>query len=210
MTGTLFPSPIVAILRGRSAQRLCEAAELLYESGVRVIELTLTTPGALPALTDLRGRLPGDVVLGMGSVLTERDVEVSVAAGAGCLFTPTCRPNVIEVAGEHAVPIVAGAATPTEIYDAYASGASAVKVFPAAQLGGPGYLRAVRGPLPDVPLVPTGGVGVEDVDGYLAAGAVAVGLGGPLVGDALEPDGDLEALAQRARAAVAAAGAVRA
>ncbi|GAB2961686.1 2-dehydro-3-deoxy-phosphogluconate aldolase [Amycolatopsis acidiphila] len=204
----MFPRPeVIAILRAASADRFREVAELLYETGVRVIELTLTTPGAVDALADLRARLPGDVVLGMGTVLTEADVEVSVAAGAGCLFTPTCRPNVIEVAGDRGVPIVAGAATPTEIYDAYAAGASAVKVFPAAQLGGPGFLRAIRAPLPAPPLVPTGGVEISDVGEYFAAGAAAVGLGSPLLGDALQ-DGGLGALADRVRVALAARDAV--
>ncbi|MFF5988456.1 MULTISPECIES: bifunctional 4-hydroxy-2-oxoglutarate aldolase/2-dehydro-3-deoxy-phosphogluconate aldolase [Prauserella] len=210
MSAPLFGRPeVIAILRAASADRVPEVAELVYRAGVRVIELTLTTPEAAAALAELRERLPDDAVLGMGSVRTELDVEVSVDAGAQCLFTPTCRPDVIELAVDRGVPIVSGAATPTEIYDAHAAGAAAVKVFPAAHLGGPGFLRAVRGPLPDVPLVPTGGVDVDDVGAYLAAGAAAVGLGGELLGDALR-GGDLDALAARVRTALAARDAVAA
>jgi 2-dehydro-3-deoxyphosphogluconate aldolase/(4S)-4-hydroxy-2-oxoglutarate aldolase len=203
-TGSLFPDPpVIAILRGRSAGRFGAVTEVLCEAGVRVVELTLTTPGALEALAGIRAQVPADIVLGMGSVLTKEDVDASVHAGAQCLFTPTYLPEVVARAVEVGVPIVAGAATPTEIFNAYASGASAVKVFPASQLGGPQYLRAVRAPLPEVPLVPTGGVGVRDVAAYLAAGAAAVGLGGPLLGDALDDGGDLHELAARAREVVA-------
>ncbi|MCW2946694.1 MAG: 2-dehydro-3-deoxyphosphogluconate aldolase [Actinoallomurus sp.] len=217
MTGTeaarslVFPDPpIIAILRAGSAHRFGAAAEVLCEAGIRVVELTLTTPGALEALAGVRDRVPADVVLGMGSVLTTEDVDASLHAGAQCLFTPMYRPDVIARAVGLGIPIVAGAATPTEIFNAYESGASAVKVFPASQLGGPGYLRAVRAPLPAIPLLPTGGIGVHDVGAYLRAGAAAVGLGGPLLGDALKDGGDLEALAARTREVVASSKAAKA
>jgi 2-dehydro-3-deoxyphosphogluconate aldolase / (4S)-4-hydroxy-2-oxoglutarate aldolase len=101
--------------------------------------------------------------------------------------------------------VVPGGLTPTEVAAAWAAGATAVKVFPVSAVGGPAYVKAVRAPLPEVPLVPTGGIGVDDIGAYLAAGAAAVGLGSPLLGDAGEPGGDLDALADRARRAVAAA-----
>jgi 2-dehydro-3-deoxyphosphogluconate aldolase / (4S)-4-hydroxy-2-oxoglutarate aldolase len=101
--------------------------------------------------------------------------------------------------------VVPGALTPTEIAAAWGAGATAVKVFPVSAVGGPAYLKAVRAPLPEVPLVPTGGVGIDDIAAYLAAGAAAVGIGSPLLGDAGDPGGDLVALGERARRAVAAA-----
>jgi 2-dehydro-3-deoxyphosphogluconate aldolase/(4S)-4-hydroxy-2-oxoglutarate aldolase len=111
---------------------------------------------------------------------------------------------VIEAALRRGIASYPGALTPTEIHTAWSAGASAVKLFPAGSLG-PGHLKAVRAPLPDIPLVPTGGIGIDTVGSWLDAGAHAVGLGGPLIGDALAPDGDLSALALRARAVCAAA-----
>ena len=129
-----------------------------------------------------------------------------MGAGAAYLVAPDFRPEVVAWAVERGVPAVPGALTPTEIAAAWAAGATAVKVFPVSAAGGPAYLKAVRAPLPEVPLVPTGGVGLGDIGAYLAAVAAAVGIGAPLLGDAGDPGGDLGALAGRARRAVAAAG----
>ena len=131
--------------------------------------------------------------------------ERAVGAGGTYLIAPDFRPEVVSWAVEREVPVVPGALTPTEIAAAWEAGATAVKVFPVSAVGGPAYLKAVRAPLREVPLVPTGGVGVDDIGAYLAAGAVAVGIGSPLLGDAGEPGGDLYALGERARRAVAAA-----
>src|SRR5439155_13229904 len=120
------------------------------------------------------------------------------------VVSPSVEPEVIAAALRHRIASYPGAFTPTEITAAWKAGASAVKLFPAGQLG-PGYLKDVRAPLPDIPVVPTGGIDVASVGAWLAAGAVAVGMGGPLIGDALAPDGDLAALAQRATAALEAA-----
>jgi 2-dehydro-3-deoxyphosphogluconate aldolase/(4S)-4-hydroxy-2-oxoglutarate aldolase len=133
------------------------------------------------------------------------DAELAVAAGAGYLVAPDLRPEVVGWAVGRGLPVVPGALTPTEVAAAWGAGATAVKVFPVSAVGGAAYVRAVRAPLPEVPLVPTGGVGVDDIGAYLDAGAVAVGLGSPLLGDAGDPGGDLAALADRARRAVAAA-----
>src|SRR5512133_4105272 len=124
------------------------------------------------------------------------------AAGVGA---PDFGREGVAWAVERGVPVVPGALTPTEVAAAWAAGATAVKVFPVSAVGGPAYLKAVRAPLPEVALVPTGGVGVGDIGAYLAAGAVAVGIGSPLLGDAGDPGGDLDGLAERARLAVAGA-----
>jgi 2-dehydro-3-deoxyphosphogluconate aldolase / (4S)-4-hydroxy-2-oxoglutarate aldolase len=124
---------------------------------------------------------------------------------AGYLVAPDFRPEVVGWAVERGLPVVPGALTPTEVAAAWGAGATAVKVFPVSAVGGPAYVRAVRAPLPEVPLVPTGGVGIDDIGAYLDAGAAAVGLGSPLLGDAGDPHGDLAALADRTRRAVAAA-----
>jgi 2-dehydro-3-deoxyphosphogluconate aldolase / (4S)-4-hydroxy-2-oxoglutarate aldolase len=197
--------PLVAILRAADAGRFLEVGRVLYEAGVRAVEVTLTSTGALEALGRLRAALPGDALLGVGTVRSAADAERAVDAGATYLVAPDFRPEVVAWAVAREVPVVPGALTPTEIAAAWAAGATAVKVFPVSAVGGPAYLKAVRAPLPEVPLVPTGGVGVGDVAAYLAAGAAAVGIGGPLLGDAGDPGGDLDALAGRARQAVAAA-----
>jgi 2-dehydro-3-deoxyphosphogluconate aldolase / (4S)-4-hydroxy-2-oxoglutarate aldolase len=201
--------PVMAILRASDAGRFLEVGRVLYEAGVRAIEVTLTSRGALEALGRLRGELAGDAVLGVGTVRSPGDAEAAVEAGAAYLVAPDLRPEVVAWAVERGVPVVPGALTPTEVAAAWAAGATAVKVFPVSAVGGPAYLKAVRAPLPEVPLVPTGGVGIDDIGAYLAAGAVVVGIGSPLLGDAGDPGGDLGGLAERARRAVAGARAGR-
>jgi 2-dehydro-3-deoxyphosphogluconate aldolase / (4S)-4-hydroxy-2-oxoglutarate aldolase len=197
--------PVVAILRAADAGRFLEVGRVLYEGGVRAIEVTLTSEGALAAFGRLREELPGDALLGVGTVRSAGDAERAVDAGAAYLVAPDLRPEMVGFAVGRGIPVVPGALTPTEVAAAWAAGATAVKVFPVSAVGGPGYVMAVRAPLPEVPLVPTGGVGIDDIGAYLAAGAAAVGLGSPLLGDAGDPGGDLDALADRARRAVAAA-----
>jgi 2-dehydro-3-deoxyphosphogluconate aldolase / (4S)-4-hydroxy-2-oxoglutarate aldolase len=197
--------PVVAILRAADAGRFLEVGRVLYEGGVRAIEVALTSEGALAAFGRLREELPGDALLGVGTVRSAGDAERAVDAGAAYLVAPDLRPEMVGFAVGRGIPVVPGALTPTEVAAAWAAGATAVKVFPVSAVGGPGYVKAVRAPLPEVPLVPTGGVGIDDIGAYLAAGAAAVGLGSPLLGDAGDPGGDLGALADRARRAVAAA-----
>jgi 2-dehydro-3-deoxyphosphogluconate aldolase/(4S)-4-hydroxy-2-oxoglutarate aldolase len=133
-------------------------------------------------------------------------VDRAADAGARFVVSPSVDVAVIEAAARHGIASYPGALTPTEISTAWSAGATAVKLFPAGALG-PSYLTAVRAPLPDVPLIPTGGIALEEAGTWLAAGAVAVGVGSPLIGDALATGGDLDALAQRAQAVCAAVGA---
>jgi 2-dehydro-3-deoxyphosphogluconate aldolase / (4S)-4-hydroxy-2-oxoglutarate aldolase len=200
----LAATRVVAILRAENADRAEAVVDVLVEAGVRSLELTLTTKGALDVVERLAARVPAEVEVGVGTVLTAADVDRSVDAGARFVVSPSVEPEVIAAALRRRVASYPGAFTPTEIVAAWKAGATAVKLFPAGRLG-PGYLEDVRAPLPDIPVVPTGGVDIASVGGWLAAGAVAVGMGGPLIGDALAPDGDLSALAERAGAALAAA-----
>jgi 2-dehydro-3-deoxyphosphogluconate aldolase/(4S)-4-hydroxy-2-oxoglutarate aldolase len=203
MSGALVTTRVVAILRSENAERAEEVVAVLLENGIRSLELTLTTKGALDVMERLASTVPDGTDLGMGTVLTAADVDRAVDSGARFVVSPSVVPAVIEAAARHGIASYPGALTPTEIHTAWSAGASAVKLFPGGALG-PAYLKAVRAPLPDVPLVPTGGVDVEAVGTWLDAGAVAVGLGSPLIGDALTPSGDLDALAERARAVCAA------
>lgn len=198
----LTSPPVIAILRAASAARLPDLCEVIYASGIRVLEFTFTTPGALDAMAETRRRLPADAVLGTGTVMTVADVDASVDAGADFMVSPVTLPELLRRASASGLPYFPGAVTPTEIITAWRAGAVAVKISPCGPVGGAAYVRAVRAPMPDIPLMPTGGIGVDEVGDYLAAGAVAVGIGGPLQGDAALPGGDLDALAKRARQAL--------
>jgi 2-dehydro-3-deoxyphosphogluconate aldolase/(4S)-4-hydroxy-2-oxoglutarate aldolase len=200
LTDTLAADPVVAILRARRAGPLVAAAEVIADAGIRAVEFPLTTPGALDALRELRERRP-ELLAGAGTVLTADQVAEAAAAGAQFLVAPSTQPAVLAAAAGCGVPMVPGAFTATEITTALDHGAEVVKLFPATL--GPGYVRALRDPLPHARLVPTGGVAIEAIPDFLQAGAFAVALGSPLVGDALQT-GDLDALAERARRAVAA------
>lgn len=186
--------PVIAILRAPKADRFAEVAAVLHESGITAVEFTLTSAGALEAVRDCQGLAHR---VGVGSVLTAVDAERAVAAGAAYLITPAVVEEVIAAGLRLGVPVVSGAFTPTEIHRAWTAGSRMVKVFPAA-VGGPGYIRAVRAPLPEIPLVPTGGVGIGEARAYMEAGAAALGIGSPLIGDACA-GGDLDALRERVR-----------
>src|SRR2546421_12183966 len=158
----------------------------------------MTTPDALLAVHRAVTRYGSSATIGAGTVRTTSDLEAAVQAGAAFLVAPHTDPVLAARARELGVAYLPGAFTPTEIVAAMAAGATAVKLFPA-RLGGPRYLRDIREPLPDVPIVPTGGVSAENAAEWFAAGAVAVGAGGSLIGDALD-GGSLDALRDRARA----------
>jgi 2-dehydro-3-deoxyphosphogluconate aldolase/(4S)-4-hydroxy-2-oxoglutarate aldolase len=176
---------VIAILRGLARARAVEVARALADAGARAIEVTIDSPDALDAIAEI-ARIDG-VAAGAGTVLTVDEAERAIAAGASFLITPVVDVGVIGWAVERGVPIMPGAMTPTEASAAWSAGASAVKLFPAGSLG-PAYVRAIRAPLPHIPLIPTGGVTAADVGPYLDAGAVAVALGTELAagGDAVE------------------------
>lgn len=198
----LSSARVMAIIRGRERAGAIEAAVALFEEGVRFVEVALTTPGALEAIEAIRDRMPEGASIGAGTVLTAGDVADAKAAGAQFVVTPAVVDSVAE-AVRHGLPVAAGAMTPTEVFTAWTRGASVVKLFPASS-GGPAYLKAVRDPFPDIPFLAVGGVGLDELPSYLRVGAVGVGVGGPLVGDAAS-GGDQAALRARARDYLAAA-----
>jgi len=176
---------IIAVLRAPVSTHLAEVAVALCEAGVTCIEVTLTTPDALASIQELRATLGDSAEIGAGSVLTLADLEAATDMGATYTLSPSLNLELLTRAHELGTPHIPGAATPTEVVTAWCAGAPAVKIFPAAQLGGPAYLRALRDPLPDVRLIPTGGVTDAQIGDYLDAGAVAVGVGSPLTRNAL-------------------------
>jgi 2-dehydro-3-deoxyphosphogluconate aldolase/(4S)-4-hydroxy-2-oxoglutarate aldolase len=194
-TEAIVGSGVVAVLRAASADGFAAVADVLVESGITAIEVTLTSRGAVGALAGLRRQLPPEAVVGAGTVLTADEAKAAVDAGAAFLVSPVLDLGI----GSFGVPFYPGGLTPTEIFQAARSGAPLVKLFPAAAVG-PRYVKDLHGPLPDVRIMPTGGIGIGDVAAWLTAGASAVGLGGPLIGDAAS-GGSLTALADRARRA---------
>ena len=193
----LATSRVMAILRAEEPAWCADAGQVLYDSGLGVLEVDLATPGALEAIGTLQAELGQDALIGAGGVRTVAAVDRCAAAGVDFVATATCSPDVLWRAQEYALPIVCGALTPTEIDAAWRYGPAAVKVYPVGTSGGARYLEEVQSTLPEVPLVPAGGVSLSDVDGYLAAGALAVGVASALLGDALK-GGRLDELAKRA------------
>ncbi len=187
----------MVVVRGTDSDSAVETALTLFDAGMRFVEVALTTPAATQVIARVAARKPRDAVIGAGTVCTVDDVAAVEAAGAQFVVTPAVLPSIVEAA-RRGIPVAAGALTPTEVVTARDLGATVVKLFPAS-VGGPGYLRAIRDPFPDIPLMAVGGVGADLAAEYLEAGAVAVGVGGPLVGDAAS-GGDLGVLRERARA----------
>jgi 2-dehydro-3-deoxyphosphogluconate aldolase/(4S)-4-hydroxy-2-oxoglutarate aldolase len=195
---------LLAIVRYREPCDLAAVLRAVREGGIDQLEVTLDTPGALDALEAERnaGR-----AVGVGTVVTADDVKLAVAAGAAFVVSPAVMPAMIGTAVDLGVDAIPGAFTPTEILQARDLGATAVKLFPAP-VGGPAYVRALRGPIPDVRFVPTGGVAIDDVRAYLDAGANCVGLGRELVGRTPPADdAAIAAITERAARAVALASA---
>lgn len=198
---TLRTHRLVAIVRGPDPGAALQTVLTLFDEGVTLVEVSLTTTDAETVIAKARDALGPDALLGCGTVVTDEEARRGVDAGASFVVTPALGPG-LATARELGLPVIGGAFTPSEVVEATARGADAVKLFPA-QLGGPGYLRALLDPFPDLPIVPVGGVDAEQAGAYLAAGAAAIGVGSPLVGDAAS-GGSIEELRSRARAFLAA------
>lgn len=194
---------VVAVLRADDAERYAPVVDVLAENGVQAIELTMSTPGTPDVVTDLQARIAGSgAALGVGTVIDARTATRVIDLGAEFLVTPTADPDIVRVAVDRGIPVYPGALSPTEVLTVWRSGATAVKLFPAATVG-PSYIGHLHGPFPEIPVLPSGGFGIPDIPAWVRAGAVAVSMGSSLIGDALR-GGSLSALAQRCRDAVAA------
>ncbi|MFB7892869.1 bifunctional 4-hydroxy-2-oxoglutarate aldolase/2-dehydro-3-deoxy-phosphogluconate aldolase [Microbacterium sp. NPDC056044] len=189
----LVAERVMPIVRSASRAHAVAIGRTLIEAGFRALEVSLTTPGALDAISTLAADPRAEI--GAGTVLTAADVAAATAAGATFMVTPAVTAS-IEASVDAGVPVLAGALTPTEILEALERGASAVKLFPA-EFGGPAYLSALRAPFPGVSLIPVGGVDLATGREYLRRGALALGVGSPLTGKATDPL-DLASLAVRA------------
>jgi 2-dehydro-3-deoxyphosphogluconate aldolase/(4S)-4-hydroxy-2-oxoglutarate aldolase len=170
---------VLALIRAQSPDGLLDCARALAAGGLTGIELTMTTPGAIPMLARATAELP-EFLFGLGTVLDAETARAGILAGARFIVTPALRPDVITLCRRYSVPVFAGALTPTEILNAWEAGADVVKVFPA-EFFGPAYIKSVKAPLPQVEIVPTGGVTPENVAEFLTAGAFATAAGSSLV-----------------------------
>lgn len=195
---------IVGILRGFKLEQTLGAIEAVARGGLRHVEITWNSPGAAEQIREARARLAGKCDVGAGTIITTRDLDGALAAGASFIVTPILREEVVRECVARKIPIFPGAFSPSEIERAWDSGATMVKVFPVETLG-PGYIRALRGPFPSIKLMPTGGVDLETLPEFVKAGACGFGVGSPLFDRARVEAGDWRWVEQRAALFVAGA-----
>ncbi|MEN6493405.1 MAG: bifunctional 4-hydroxy-2-oxoglutarate aldolase/2-dehydro-3-deoxy-phosphogluconate aldolase [Thermoguttaceae bacterium] len=176
----MIQSGVVAVLRAPNGEILADVASALLAGGVEAIEVTFTVPGAHRVIEQVADRLGDKILLGAGTVLDPETARVALLAGAEFIVSPTVNLKVIELCRRYDKAVMPGALTPTEVITAWEAGADIVKIFPS-ELTGPGYLKALRGPLPQVRMMPTGGVNLQTAADFLRAGACALGIGGSLV-----------------------------
>ncbi len=190
---------IVAVIRASRSERLVDVAEALLAGGITVMEVTFTVPGALRALRVIADAVGDRALLGAGTVLDTETGRAAMLAGAEFIVSPSTNVDLIRMCRRYDKAIMPGALTPTEVVTAWEAGADIVKVFPADSMGGAPYLKALRGPLPQVSLMPTGGVDLETAADFLRAGAVALGIGGSLVESKAVEAGDMERIESLAK-----------
>ncbi|MGD9856169.1 MAG: bifunctional 4-hydroxy-2-oxoglutarate aldolase/2-dehydro-3-deoxy-phosphogluconate aldolase [Planctomycetaceae bacterium] len=189
---------LVAIIRAPSGEQLVDVAEALLEGGIDVIEVTFTVPGVLEILSRVRDALGDRILLGAGTVLDTESARAAMLAGAEFIVTPTVNTAVIDLCNRYDKVVMPGGFTPTEVLTAWEAGADVVKVFPA-EIGGPNHLKALKGPFPQIRLLPTGGVNLDTLGDFVRAGACAVGLGSALVEKDALARGDMTRIRDLAR-----------
>jgi 2-dehydro-3-deoxyphosphogluconate aldolase/(4S)-4-hydroxy-2-oxoglutarate aldolase len=199
---------VVAVIRMKDAGKLRAVLDAIAEGGVRAIEVTMSVPGAVGLIAQLAPVLPSSILFGAGTVTDAATARVVIDAGAQYIVSPVFRREVIDVCHERGIAVAPGCFTPTEILDAHEYGADLVKVFPATALG-PSYIKDVRAPLPQVRLMPTGGVTLDNAGDWIRAGAVAVGVGSALLDTKAIEEGRLEVLTNNARRIVASVASAR-
>jgi 2-dehydro-3-deoxyphosphogluconate aldolase/(4S)-4-hydroxy-2-oxoglutarate aldolase len=192
----LLDTRVVAVMRAAHAREYAPVIEALVAGGVVSIELTLSTAGVFDEIADLTARFGGSAEIGVGTVTSVEQAVAAIDAGASYLVTPLTDAAVIDAAVSRGVAIYPGGLTPSELFTGWSRGGTAVKIFPASVVG-PGYISQLRGPFPDIQVVPSGGIDIENAPDWIRAGALAVSLGGPLLGDAFK-GGSLTALTERA------------
>jgi len=172
---------LIPVIRVTSASEALDVADAVKQGGVSFIEITMSVQGAIDVIKELSQKYKDEIIMGAGTVLDPETGRAALLAGAQFIVSPTLNLDLIQLAHRYSAVVIPGAMTPTEILTAWNAGADMVKVFPAAQLGGPEYIKALRGPLPQILLVPTGGVNLQNAGALIKAGASALGVGGELL-----------------------------
>jgi 2-dehydro-3-deoxyphosphogluconate aldolase/(4S)-4-hydroxy-2-oxoglutarate aldolase len=193
---------IVAIMRAKLSEQLIAAADAIKTGGVSVIEVTMTTPGALNVIKTAKKKFGDAVLFGAGSVLDPETARAAILAGADFIVAPTLKLDVIALCNRYSVPVMPGCYTPTEILTAWEAGADMVKLFPAS-VGGADLLKAILAPLPQIELVPVGGVDLTTAADFIRKGAAALGVGSSLINQKLLDEGNMAELTRRAAAFIA-------
>jgi 2-dehydro-3-deoxyphosphogluconate aldolase/(4S)-4-hydroxy-2-oxoglutarate aldolase len=199
---------VVAVIRMKEPEKLGAVVDALGEGGVRALEVTMTVPGAIQLIEQVAPTLPKGFLLGAGTILDQETARLAILAGAQFVVGPVFRPEVLAMCHRYDVAAMPGCFTPTEILAAWEAGADIVKVFPATALG-PAFVKDVRGPLPQVKLMPTGGVSLDNAGDWIAAGAAAVGVGTALLDATAIKAGNYAVIAENARRIVASVAAAR-
>jgi 2-dehydro-3-deoxyphosphogluconate aldolase / (4S)-4-hydroxy-2-oxoglutarate aldolase len=190
---------LVPVVRAQSAEEAIRAIDAIRAGGIDVLEVTMTVPDAVPLIAQVAKRFGNDAVIGAGTVLDAETARAVILAGAQFVVTPTLRAETIACCKRYGVPVFPGALTPTEVLTAWEAGADMVKVFPCSAVGGASYIKALKAPLPQVDLVPTGGVNLETAADFIKAGSSALGVGADLVDLKALREGKAEVVTERAR-----------
>jgi 2-dehydro-3-deoxyphosphogluconate aldolase / (4S)-4-hydroxy-2-oxoglutarate aldolase len=190
---------VVPVVRTSSAEGAIKAIEAIYRGGIRAAEITMTVPGAIYALEKVADEFGDRIVLGAGTVLDPETARACMLAGAEFFVTPSLKISTIEMVKRYSKVICPGALTPTEVLTAWDAGADIVKIFPCGNVGGPKYIKALRGPFPHIEMIPTGGVNLENAGEFLKAGACAVAVGGELVDAKSVKEGRFDVIEDRTR-----------
>jgi 2-dehydro-3-deoxyphosphogluconate aldolase/(4S)-4-hydroxy-2-oxoglutarate aldolase len=195
----IHESGVIAIMRAKSSDQLIQAADAIKAGGVKVIEVTMTTPGALQVIEEATRKYGQDVLFGAGTVLDAETARAAMLAGAEYIVAPTLNLEMIALCNRYAVPVVPGCYTPSEMLTAWDAGADIVKLFPAS-VGGPSLVKAILAPLPQLKILPVGGVNLDTAADFIQMGAYALGVGSSLINQTLMDTGDFDALQHRAEA----------
>ncbi len=193
---------VIAIIRAQSSDQLIAAADAIRAGGVNVVEVTMTTPGALEVIAAASKRYGQALLFGAGSVLDPETARAAILAGADFIVAPTLNLDVIALGNRYSIPVMPGCYTPSEMLTAWEAGADMLKLFPAS-VGGPGLLKAIRAPLPQLEIIPVGGVNLDTAAAFIRSGAVALGVGSSLINQKLLDQGDMDELTRRAEAFIA-------
>jgi 2-dehydro-3-deoxyphosphogluconate aldolase/(4S)-4-hydroxy-2-oxoglutarate aldolase len=190
---------VIAIMRAQSSDQLIAAADAIKLGGVRAIEVTMTTPGALGVIAEAKERYGSDVIFGAGTVLDPETGRAAILAGADFVVSPTLNFGLVQLCSRYSIPVAPGCYSPTEVLTGWEAGADFIKLFPASA-GGPSLVKAIMAPLPQVRIIPVGGVNLDTAADFIRNGAAALGVGSSLVNQKLLDEGNLDELTRRAAA----------